>query len=100
MVASRDRPGGSDLWLLDTARDGVVSRVTSRTYGVYPVWSPDGREIAFGSEATLNLFRKRVSGSAEDIRLTRSAITQLPLDWSPDGKSISDLLDQRRGRRP
>ena len=46
-VATRDRPGGNDLWLLDLERGGSVSRFTSGSgTNIFPVWSPDGRLIA------------------------------------------------------
>jgi tRNA A-37 threonylcarbamoyl transferase component Bud32 len=46
-IATRERPGGNDLWLLDLER-GPASRFTSAfALNVYPVWSPDGRMIVF-----------------------------------------------------
>ena len=47
VLATRERPGGNDLWLLDLER-GPASRFTSAfALNVYPVWSPDGRMIVF-----------------------------------------------------
>ena len=51
----------SDLWLLDLA-NGILSRLTSDASNKDTVvWSPDGREILFGSNplaGVMNLYRK------------------------------------------
>ena len=89
VVASLDRAGGSDLWLLDTARQGLNTRLTFRNASSsYPIWSPSGAELAFGSDPLLNIFKRSVDGAHEDQRLTRATLTQLPLDWSRDGTTI------------
>jgi Tol biopolymer transport system component len=88
IVASLDRPGGSDLWLIDTTRGGLVTRLTTRpATSVYPVWAPDGSAVVFGSEALNNVFWKSLNGG-EERRLNTSLRTELPLDWSADGGSV------------
>jgi eukaryotic-like serine/threonine-protein kinase len=88
VVVSRDRPGGSDMWLLDAARGGVATRLTSRTASsTYGVWSPDATQILFSGDALLNIFRKQMQGTGEEQRLTTGG-GQLPMDWSPDGKTL------------
>jgi eukaryotic-like serine/threonine-protein kinase len=88
LVASRPKPGGRDFWLLETDR-GVANRFTS-TPGPksYPVWSPDGRTIAFGSGAPHNLFRKAVSRGGDEQRVIQSSNFQYPSDWSRDGRYL------------
>jgi dipeptidyl aminopeptidase/acylaminoacyl peptidase len=88
-VVSGERQGGSDVWMIDTIREGVATRLTMRpATSSYPVWSPDGTEIAFGSGGLLNVFHTRVFENKDEQRLTDSVNTQLPLDWSPDGSAI------------
>ena len=88
VLASRDRPGGTDLWLLEVER-GVSLRLTSNSgFNYYPVWSPDGRTIVFSSGSPRNLFRTESSGAGKEERLSRSAGSQFASDWSRDGGLI------------
>jgi Tol biopolymer transport system component len=87
VVATRDRPGGNDLWLLDLDR-GFASRFTSASItNIYPVWSPDGRMIVF-TTAAQRLFRKDSGGSSEEQRVTDGQNQQFANDWSRDGRFI------------
>jgi Tol biopolymer transport system component/tRNA A-37 threonylcarbamoyl transferase component Bud32 len=83
--ATRDGPGGSDLWFLEVDRGGVASRFTS---GQYLVWSPDGRASVFTSVRTRSLFRKEASGAGTEEQLTHSTNGQVPNDWSRDGRWV------------
>jgi serine/threonine protein kinase len=82
---------GSDVWLVG---DGGASRLTfdgvpGSVYSLAPVWSPDGRWIAFGRSGLgrRGLFRKAASGSTEAEELaTGYGVT--PTDWSRDGRFI------------
>jgi serine/threonine protein kinase/dipeptidyl aminopeptidase/acylaminoacyl peptidase len=86
IAVSRDKTGGTDLWLLEAER-GVASRFTARPgNSIWPVWSPDGRTIIF--RQGLNLFRKDVAGTVDEERLTESPNLQDPTDWSRDGRSL------------
>jgi eukaryotic-like serine/threonine-protein kinase len=81
--------GVYDLWLHDLAR-GTASRFTfnSKT-NRFPVWSPDGSHIAFGSvEGHFNLYQKATSGIAPDEALDKDGRTKRPDDWSRDGRYI------------
>jgi Tol biopolymer transport system component/predicted Ser/Thr protein kinase len=87
-AATRGRPGGSDLWLLDLERGGSASRFTSAsTFNTYPVWSPSGRTILFTS-AGYRLFRKDSGGSSEEQRVFEGPNNQYANDWSRDGRFL------------
>jgi eukaryotic-like serine/threonine-protein kinase len=86
VAASLDKPGGTDIWLLDADR-GVSSRFTSVAGNHFsPTWSPDGQTILFTYR--LNLARKEVAGTDDEERVTDSRNVQRPTDWSRDGKLI------------
>ncbi len=82
--------GTMDVWTLDIAR-GVRTRLTfGPIQNAYPVWSPDGKWIAYVSDhnGRSNLARKPSDGSgAEEILLTDQQIF-IPCDWSRDGKYL------------
>jgi len=89
-VALQLNAGQTDLWVLDLTR-GVRTRVTFGPVGnVSPLWSPDGKWIAYASAQNghFALCRKPSDGSgAEETLLT---VDQQPAlhDWSRDGKYL------------
>jgi len=85
IVASLDRAGSTDIWMLEVER-GVAGLFTSNPgFSTYPIWSPDGRTILFSSGVPRNLFRKDSSGAGDEHRFSQSANDQFATDWSRDG---------------
>ena len=87
--AVRHRDGGSDLWMYDLAR-GVGSRFTlGETNALMPVWSPDGREVAYCDGAGA-LYSKPVDGTSppRQIYLKKGATLNCTA-WHPDGSTIA-----------
>jgi serine/threonine-protein kinase len=87
------RDGNWDLWVYDLER-GVATRITFGSgYDADPVWSPDGRWLAFASdrENSMSVFRKRADGSGEAERLIDPEVlaSPFPNSWSPDGRWLA-----------
>jgi len=84
--------GVSDIWTLDLA-SGVRTRLTfGPLANAYPVWSPDGKQIAYASmrSGNIGISRKPADGSGaeETVISDREAAGLTPSDWSRDGKTL------------
>jgi len=82
-----------DVWVYEWGRD-TLSRLTfDPGWDRSPVWSPDGRRIAFSSaradQTTGNLYWQRADGTGEAERLTESKNTQYLTSWHPSGKVLA-----------
>jgi serine/threonine-protein kinase len=82
-----------DVWIYEWGRD-TMSRLTFETgEDSSPVWSPDGRRIAFASaradKATPNLYWQRADGTGDAERLTESRNPQSPASWHPSGRFLA-----------
>jgi Tol biopolymer transport system component len=82
--------GNTDIWITPEA-GGRAERFTfDPANDPFPVWSPDGAQIAWASnrDGIYNIFRKASSGTGlEEVMLTGPGF-KLPTEWSPDGKHI------------
>ena len=81
----------SDIWVWDFARHTNTRITFGPTTDENPVWSPDGKQIAFSSDrdgGLFNLYRKDASGAGDEERLTNAKRHMDPLDWSPDGRYL------------
>ena len=89
-VALQMNAGQTDIWVLDLTR-GVRTRITFGPVGnVSPIWSPDGKWIAYSSAQNghFAICRKLSDGSgAEECLLTVEQEPELD-DWSRDGKYL------------
>jgi Tol biopolymer transport system component len=82
-----------DLFVYEWPRD-TLSRLTfDGASDQFPVWTPDGSRIAFGSDraikATFNLYWQRADGTGDAQRLTESKNPQWPTSWHPSGKHLA-----------
>ncbi len=89
-VALDIRDQESDIWIWDLGRQ-TLTRLTfdPRTDG-FPVWTPDGKRIVFGSEraGAGNVYWQAADGTGTVERLVTSPNPQLPTSIAPDGKSL------------
>jgi Tol biopolymer transport system component len=90
-----------NIWVRDFAR-GVMTRLTfDPARDLAPVWSPDGKQVAFSSDregGVFQIFRKDASGAGQEERLSESPNLKIVLDWSRDGKYVL-YWEQNAGRR-
>jgi serine/threonine protein kinase/Tol biopolymer transport system component len=103
-VAFDRQPGGSavDVWILDLQR-GVTSRLTfAKTVASAPLWSPDGRYVAFASRQELgfDIYRRasNLTGADEPVLTLAAPTATIPSDWSADGKLLTYYLATPRGK--
>ena len=72
------------------AQGGTAVQLTTQTsYEANPVWSPDGKQIAFASDRNGNfdLFIMPADGGAAR-RLTYHSASEIPSAFTPDGKYV------------
>ena len=79
-----------DLWIYDWARDTASRLTAGPTDNSAPVWSPDGRDIAFSSKRddrrVYNLYVMRADGTGAPQRLASSKTHQIASSWHPSGR--------------
>ena len=96
VVVGDPESGNGDLWILELER-GLLTRFTSDAGQEYaPLWSPDGSEIVYTSnaEGSYRLVRKAVESSGAGDVLLESEGNLVATDWGPEGRSL--LLTAQR----
>jgi Tol biopolymer transport system component len=101
------RAGRHELWEKATAsgreRFLVGDASSLRTY---PVWSPDGRQLAYlkrplstPSSSQTAVMALSTDTGVERIVYHSTDLTMLPSDWTPDGRSLIGHCGQANGPR-
>ncbi|HTU17067.1 MAG TPA: S41 family peptidase [Gemmataceae bacterium] len=78
-----------DIWIVETI-GGTARAVTSHpAHDISPVFSPDGRKIAFSSNrhGGYDIYVVAAQGG-RPTRLTMDSATEMVCGWSPDGNNI------------
>jgi serine/threonine protein kinase len=88
-----------DIWLIDRARDISTRFTFEKTNENYPLWSPDGKRIAYWSDApgASGIVAKQLTGSGETERLAPVTDEATLKDWSRDGSTIFFELTSATG---
>jgi Tol biopolymer transport system component/tRNA A-37 threonylcarbamoyl transferase component Bud32 len=80
---------GGDIWVLDRVQ-GSFSRLTFDSSANRPVWSPDGRSVAYLREAgvrrDVRVVRSDGSGSVQSMRA--APLPPWEVRFTPDGRSL------------
>ena len=83
-------PNSIDVWVYDMTR-GVLSRMTSSGVNVFPVWSPDGKQLIYGATSSAGVRNLHLlnldTGRAEP--LAPVAEPQSPSSWTPHGNLVA-----------
>ncbi len=79
-------PEGFDLWLLTTSTS-TLSRLTFDGSSLGPVWSPDGRSLAYVSKHAdgYALYRRPADGSGQAEVLLTTPEIMVPTSWNANG---------------
>jgi len=90
-----DDGDGADIWIVQHDSDDAV-RLTDAGNNDYPVWSPDGSQLAFSAqrEDEWTLYVKSLNPAGEARQLTRIDKPHWPASWSPDGKTLLFVQDE------
>jgi eukaryotic-like serine/threonine-protein kinase len=87
------------IWLLDLLRGGSTRFTFDLSPDSAPVWSPDGRRVAFaaGRAGGTGIYQKAANGAGKEQALVgATGEPKLPNDWSRDGRFL--LYTQRNPR--
>jgi len=82
---------GSQVWIHDLARETLTRLTFEGNVNNRPVWTPDGKRIAFQSSRAgpLNLFWQLADGSGGLERLTTGEYNNFPNSFSLDGQLLA-----------
>lgn len=89
-IDRRDPQGLPSVWLVDASR-GSSSRLTAAYWASDPVWSPDGRQLAYSVavDSPPNLVLRESRVDARERRLTRHPLEQHhATSFTPDGRQV------------
>src|SRR5262249_50462753 len=80
------------VWVCDLVRN-TVRRFASEWDNLGAVWTPDSQRVTFSSNRDtgndyFNLYSQDAGGGAPAERLTHGQVGQIPIAWSPDGRTL------------
>jgi TolB protein len=101
------RDGNKEIYVMNadgtgqkrlTSNGGVVKNADTDMVDQDPVWSPDGRKLAFESsrDGNFEIYTMNADGSNQTRLTDHLALDALP-EWSPDGKLIA-FASNRAGK--
>ena len=78
-----------DVYVVPVGGGKALQITTSSSYETQPIWSPDGKTLAFASDRNGNYDIYIVSAEGGVAhRVTTNSAYETPLAFSPDGKEI------------
>jgi Tol biopolymer transport system component len=81
--------GKRDIWIYDLMRD-TTTRLTFEGLNSFPVWTPDGKLVAYSSQRTssYSIFWRPADGSGAEERSTTNEMNNATSSFSPDGRTL------------
>ena len=79
-----------DLWIYEVVRGSRTKFTSDPADEHHPVWSPDGKHLAYGStqKGSLDVRRRASSGAGQEETLLEHPGNQYLTSWSPDGQFL------------
>jgi Tol biopolymer transport system component len=90
-----------DVWVHEFARNTSIRLTSHPAWDWLPVWSRDGKYIAYSSErddTAFNLYRKLSNAAGEEELLLKSREDKIVQDWSHDGRFLLYAVAVSGGR--
>jgi eukaryotic-like serine/threonine-protein kinase len=90
VALTKQDSGNVDIWILDVQRNVPTKFTFDTSIDWDPVWSPDGKRLAFASQRDgfSQIYWKDLRGIGNEERVSKSADHQRPKAWSGDGKFL------------
>lgn len=79
-----------DIWVYDLTRD-MLTRLTSGSPSIAPVWTPDGKHITYQARTnsgSSDIYWAPSDGSGPSEHLVASKTAATPGSWLPDGSAL------------
>jgi Tol biopolymer transport system component len=90
LAVGRTINDNSDVWIYEIGTRRWSKVTSSAGAETAPVWSPDGRYLAYAAErdGLRQIYRTDANGAGQELRLTDGPHPKLPWDWSQDGRYL------------
>ena len=78
-----------DIYIVNSDGGEAVQLTSNPAYDYSPVWSPDGKTLAFASDrhGNFDIFKVSVDGGMPE-RITTNSAKETPWTFTPDGKNV------------
>ena len=89
LALGADTGKGQDIYVYDMQRDAMSRLTFDGKANAWPLWTPDGKHIIYGSLGGRSLWWIRADGAGEPQRLLEGKNPLFPDSLSPDGRRLA-----------